>query len=100
MDPVERANFEMSSKRAQAAMTWVREHNGIAKDFKFNTGRWVWWPVTSDHVYHGWNATGGPASVVLHHVGYWLCLGWSSIEELAVTDPRAVAFKGASNGRA
>jgi hypothetical protein len=93
MDSIERANFDSSTERAKEAMTWVRKHGGIVKDFKFRTGRWCWVPRITDHVYYGWNPTGGPALVVFHHVGYWLCFGWSSIEELPASDKRVLAFR-------
>lgn len=100
MESTERANFDSSTARAHEAMTWLREHGGVVKDFKCKTGRWVWWPRITDHVYYGWNPHGGPALIVFHHVGYWLCLGWSSLEELPATDPRVVTFKGGNNGGA
>lgn len=92
MDSAERANFESSTARAKEARTMTRISGSRVKDFKFKTGRWFWFPNVTDHVYYGWNPTGGPALVVFHHVGYWLCVGWSSIEELPATDPRVVAF--------
>lgn len=90
---VERANYESSSKRARRAMSRTSLKNGVVKDFQWRTGRWLWMPRITDHVYWGWNPTGEAARVVFHHVGYWLCLGWSTIEELPASDPRAMVFR-------
>lgn len=90
---IERANWESSSKRAKFAMTRTKIRGGLVKDFSWRSGRWCWMPRITDHVYYGWNLEGGPAGVIFHHVGYWLCLGWSTIEELPTSDPRSLQFR-------
>lgn len=98
MEPVEQINFETSSARAKRARTfWKTTRGGRVKEFQWRTGRWVWLPRITDHVYYGWNPAGGPASVVFHRQSYWLCLGWSTMEELPGTDPRVLAFRKESN---
>lgn len=87
---MEQEDYERSLKRAKRARSRTRTHGTVVSDFKWWTGRWHWWPKRTERVCHGWNPTGGPALMLYHCVVYWLCLGFSQMEQLGVNDPRAI----------
>jgi hypothetical protein len=97
---VDRQDFETSRARAQRAKTRTVSHGSVTRDFSWHTGQWVWWPKTTEHLYHGWNAHGGPALIVFHRQTYWLCLGWSCMEEQGATPEQLTILQGRTNGRA
>ena len=77
-----RTDFEDSTKRATRWQSNPkRTKQGAVKDFLWNTGRWCWLPKTIKERGYGWNEQGGTALHITHTRRYWLCMGWSTIEE-------------------
>lgn len=97
---MDREDFETSRARSRSAGSRTKTVGNVTKDFKAQTGKWLWWPETTERFISVWNPEMGPALSAFQRVTYWLCLGWSRIEIVAPDDPRDGIQNGGHDGGA